>query len=552
MDQQGDCYNNPLQDFPNPLVAGFVATPPSRPWTLVLLLLLCLAPRVWEARHWDFLWVDTLLYLQASEAIEQGNLEQALDQFGLNIYPVILTGLRHLGPDWETTGKYWSVLMATLTILPLWGWVRRQFDDRIALAACLCYCFHGRLVAVSPLIIRDPTFWFLFVSTLYWMWRAVVEIRLRLFVIAGVMLTLAVHTRTEGWILVVPLFGWMAGRLPTAAGTRTRLLVGEVLCLAIIPLSVVAVNVTLLHNHPRWEFLRTQHSKIVWDWWQSGGALVPGQVTRAHVTAPGSAGPTGDANRLTTLVSHESRFFLDRKLAIRLVKGFTYVGGLLTLIGLCCGWRLLFRRDHLTLLLLNVLLLTMIRIRYSQAGLDIRYFLPTVLIALPWTALGFFRIVAWAMRLVGSLCPGMTAHRTVFVSGLAVLTAVGSLAEKNLPAAHMMHLQADMGRWILDHLGPQQSISGNGQVLPLAAYYARGQVIAIFDLDAPDERLPSAIETRKADVVLLWPNETYHRERNVWAETQIVTRFGYRRVSAEQLPCNCSELLMFVRNDKVW
>ena len=568
MDPPGNDHNAPTQDFPNPIVEGCHAAIPSRPWVLVLLVLLCAAPRVWEARHWDILWVDTILYLQASDAIEQDNIEQALDQFGLNIFPVILTGLRRLGPDWETTGKYWSVLMATLTVLPLWGWIRRQFNDRIALAACLCYCFHGKLVAVSPLIIRDPTFWLLFVSTLYWMWRAIVEIRFRLFLTAGIMLTLAIHTRTEGWLLVVPLIGWMAGRMSAATGSRARLAAGGALCLAVIPLSVATVNLTVLRDHPRWEILRTQHATIVWDWWRTGGALVPGQVTRPHETVPDPDGPAGAADRPATSNRHE-RFVLDRKLAIRLVKGFTCVGGLLALVGLCNGWRLLFRRDHLALLLMNMLLLATIRIRYSQAGIDIRYFLPTVLVALPWMALGFFQIAAWVVWLSGQKgsgtfcakhpkgrsgkrCLTPFVRRTMLVCGLAVLAAVCSLAEKDLAAARMMRRQSDLGHWILDHLGPQQSISGNDRLLLLAAYYARGRLVATFDLDAPDENLPSAIETREADVVLLWPSETYHRERNAWAEAQIGTRLGYRRVPADQLPSNCRELLLFVRGDKTW
>ena len=55
----------------------------------------------------------------------------------------------------------------------------------MALAACLCYAFQGKLVANSPLIIRDPTFWFLMALTFYAMWRAVVGIRLGWFLATG-------------------------------------------------------------------------------------------------------------------------------------------------------------------------------------------------------------------------------------------------------------------------------------------------------------------------------------------------------------------------------
>ena len=46
------------------------------------------------------------------------------------------------------------------------------------------------------------------------------------------------------------------------------------------------------------------------------------------------------------------------------------------------------RSKHLTLLAMNVLLLTISGIRYKTLGLDLRYFMPMVIVGLPWMALG--------------------------------------------------------------------------------------------------------------------------------------------------------------------
>ena len=207
--------------------------------------------------------------LRVARRLRGGDYRGAFGDFGLNPYIVILAELRHIDPDWTVTGKWWSVIMATLTVLPLWGWIRRQFDDRVALVACLCYAFHGKLVAITPLIIRDPTFWFLFALTLYLMWRAVVELRIWRFLAAGLSLTLAIHTRTEGWMLVVPLLGWVAGRWPAAAGHRARLILGSLLCLAMIPSLMALVNMSLPADQRHWEIVRTQHVQIAQDWWRS-------------------------------------------------------------------------------------------------------------------------------------------------------------------------------------------------------------------------------------------------------------------------------------------
>ena len=164
------------------------------------------------AWNWDVLWGDTTHYFYASLALEQGDLRKGLLEFGLNIYPLMLIPLRHLGIDWQIAAKWFSVIVATLTVVPLWGWLRRMFDDRLAILSCLVYAAQGKLITISPLIIRDSTFWFLLATTLYFLWRAASEIRLSQYLAAGASLTLAVHTRTEGWLLLVPLLGWTVCR----------------------------------------------------------------------------------------------------------------------------------------------------------------------------------------------------------------------------------------------------------------------------------------------------------------------------------------------------
>ena len=169
------------------------------------------------------------------------------------------------------SGKYFCVLAATLTVLPLWGWLRRMFDDRLAIVACLIYALHGKLIAISPLILRDSTFWLLFALVLYYTWRAVGELRIGLFLAAGAVLTLAVHTRTKGWLLLIPLVGWAACRWTSAAGKRVRLASGILLCIAVIPAAVTVVNFTWLRG------IRAGSSsaRAISRWASSGGIRRP-------------------------------------------------------------------------------------------------------------------------------------------------------------------------------------------------------------------------------------------------------------------------------------
>ncbi len=565
---------------------------PLRPWIIALLLAACLVPRAVAAWNWDVLWGDSLSYRCASIALEQGDFEQAFAEFGLNIYPLILIPLRHLGIDWEIAGKCFGVLVASCTVLPLWGWLRRMFDDRLAVIACLVYALQGKLIAVSPLIIRDSTFWFLLVLTLYYVWRAVGELRIGFFLAAGVALTLAVHTRTEGWLLLIPLLGWGAcrwfGACPgttcgagvspaPAAGTATaqkrlRLAVGTVLCIAVIPAAVSVVNFTWLREHPRWEFLRTAHLHMAIDWLNSVSGLhlplpreenvMPAQGPVLEASPPPLAATSPAAKPVAktpppfpsilvpAVVAPEQTtpsWILTFKLLERLAKGYTWMGSFLLLIGLACGLRVFLRPEHLTLFLMNLLLLVISRIRYWTAGLDLRYFMPMVIISVPWMALGLEYIIAaarWLLQRRGECSP--RALR-LFAGSLIAVAVACSLLDGPMSAAAYMRKHAALGLWILNRAGPEAAIAGNIDYVTLDTYYAKGRVVGIFwprnCLIVP---MPAALTERKADVVVLWNEENIDKTHFASIEERIAY-CGYRRVDQKQLPAGPDELMVFVR-----
>jgi hypothetical protein len=572
---------------------------------LALLLLACVIPRAVAAWNWDVLWGDSLQYLHASLALEQGNLDAGFSEFGLNIYPLILIPLRHLGVDWQVAGKCYGVLMASLAVLPLWGWLRRMFNDRLALAACLVYALHGKLIAISPLIIRDSTFWFLLALAFYLLWRAVGELRLALFAAAGIVLTLAVHTRTEGWLLLVPLLGWGACRWSTAAGGaastlgrsgspwvalgRLRLAAGIMLCVAMIPAAVTVVNVTWLRENPRWEFLRTEHLRIAFDWWNSVSGMhlhapsqdrpaatpAPAPPTLLTVTAPALAPPNvpspsapvppkiaiaqtlpspGPDIFTPTVVPPEQPppgWTLTFKLLERLVKGCTWVGGILLLIGLACSWRIFLRPEHLTLFCMNMLLLAISWVRYWGAGLDLRYFMPIVIVGVPWMALGLEHVIAAASRLLQWRTAVSPRTLRVLAGSVIAVAVACSLLDGPMSAASYMRKHTDLGRWICDRIGSQRTIAGNVDPLALEAFYSNGRVVGLFlpreCLLAP---LPAVLAERKADVVVLWTEESSTREYRPMIERRITGCCGYRRVDATELPVAENDVMVFVRGEE--
>ncbi|HEX5443468.1 MAG TPA: hypothetical protein VFW87_06555, partial [Pirellulales bacterium] len=106
---------------------------------LAALVLFCAAPRGVAAWKLDTLCKDGVFYVQLAEGFERGDLEAGLGRLRLNTYPLILAGLHRAGLDWELASRLWGVAVSSLVVLPLFGWVRRQFDDRTAVCACFLY-----------------------------------------------------------------------------------------------------------------------------------------------------------------------------------------------------------------------------------------------------------------------------------------------------------------------------------------------------------------------------------------------------------------------------
>jgi hypothetical protein len=196
---------------------------------------------------------------------------------------------------------------------------------------------------------------------------------------------------------------------------------------------------------------------------------------------------------------------------------------------------------------MNLLLLLTSRIRYWASGLDLRYFMPIVIVGVPWMALGLEYTIAFARRLFqrrGELSP--RALRILVGSLLAVIV-VGSLLEGRMPAAAYMRKHAAMGRWIYDHAGPEPALAGNLDHLTIDTFFSNGHMVGIF---WPRECLmvpmPPALTERSADVVVLW-NEDNIDNKSFASIEERVAYCGYRRVDTKELPAGENELMVFVR-----
>lgn len=491
---------------------------------VVGLLLLCLIPRFWAGTLHDIICPDAVSYIGWAEAFENGDWPTAFQHAGINIYPPILACLKASSGDWLTAAKWWSVAMATLAVLPIYGWIRRQFNETLALIGSGFYALHPAMVHDSPLIIRDPTFWFLFALGLYFAWRAVSELRYRWFVAFAVVFGLSIHLRTEGWLTAPVFLAWVVFRMRHSKGRRLWLAATALLAVTAGPVCGIWVR----------EIMLAQATE------QVAGHL-------RHLGLAGNLGGANDGVSVGAIIQGTVRIL------IRCVKAFGYVQLILAAIALTHWKSRIWGASKGPLLLYCFLSLGAIWACFCLTEMDRRYVFPSVIVSLPTIAAGMClaatRCADTANRSRGLARTGFSAWLLgLMIAGCVLLSTV--IIRNPRP---LLYDQAEIGRWILANIGPNQEIAVNSARTRLVEYYGQCRVLGRTSLTGPrvsnyawfvqDERLPV--------VILIWFD---------WRNPAGLTPFesgishakklGYREVQARMLPISCRQILVLVLEDR--
>ncbi len=507
---------------------------------VVGLLLLCLIPRIWAGTLHDVLCPDAVSYIRWTEALESGNARVAFQYTGVCLYQPLLLGLKSLPGDWLTLAKWWSVAMATLAILPIYGWIRRQFNETLAIIGGGFYALHPAVIHDSPLIVRDPTFWLLFALGLYTAWRSVSELRYRWFAAFAVVFGLAIHLRTEGWLLAPVLVVWITFRPQQTWGNRFVTALAASLAVAVGPVGGWVVHEMMFA--PVEKRVQTSMHK---------------ETAKEEAEKTVKSGIVGDKRHLARIEALgedavSTAMIMDGtvKSVVRYGKGFGILQLVLAMAGMA-HWRLRsFGPSKGALLLLVILSAGAIWACFCLIGLDRRYVVPSVIVSLPAIAAG----LCLTASLVARRSTG--THRQEYPFWLYRLLAASGIFLAAVVLASprpLLRDQAEIGRWIRANLGPGVRIAMNLKWPSLVEYYSEGTILFLVPPSGPrnPEKDWLALCKSKPSVLLIWLEWPNLEGREPFElGISMVKGAGYREVPADELPEECRRILVLVREDR--
>lgn len=522
-------FPNRLTD-PRPSVAA-----PRFTWLPWLLLLACLLPRAIAAVRTDTICSDGAAYLRSAQELGQGDLS---GYWGLkiNVYPVVLMLLHRAGLPLEFGAKLWGVCVSSLVVLPLFGWVRRQFDDRVAAVASLMYAVHPKLVEFSPDVIRDSTFWFLFTASLYFLWRAIAEVQWKLFAAAGLAVALSVLTRFEGLCLFLPLTIWSVIRWRALRMARWRLVAGTVLALVCLPALLVAMSLLWLHGAAPGRLLRM-------DPWQRVEKWVASWTPNESCTTPAD-GNSQSPNDLRLPAPPTTRKLLW-SFVFTMERGITPLFGLL-MFGGYLAWRKQFNRsDDLPLALITLAICAGIWIHlwFGQVASS-RYVLPIVIMATRCAALGLISFTGWVVQHAQNCMASSKVVRWVSVPPSVFAVVVTASLADAFTGYEDRHGMRSWGEWIRQEYGENRMIISSYAQTPLIGYYAHGNAIPVPGGLSGDRLLYFLADCRPDVVIISQRSAAFSAFR---ALSEEYGKVGLQQVDRSQLPDHAANAVVLHR-----
>jgi 4-amino-4-deoxy-L-arabinose transferase-like glycosyltransferase len=182
--------------------AGVIRFFTSMPLSIKLLLLVVIAliPRIIALLQPQIITIDGTLYISMAKLFAEGKYAGTSSSY-FSLYPFLIFLVQKFIGDWELSGQLISIVLGTLTVIPIFLLGRSLYNEKIGWLSASFYITLPNLLRFDSQVIRDPTLWFFILFTIWLVWEGNKENRPILFALASISAGLGVLTRVEGFII---------------------------------------------------------------------------------------------------------------------------------------------------------------------------------------------------------------------------------------------------------------------------------------------------------------------------------------------------------------
>lgn len=455
-------------------------------WTLPILLSLAFAVRLYLVFHTYVIANDGVLYVKLAKLISQGQIEEAIRLHFLNLFPFIISLFQKVFINWEFSGQMVSAIFGSLAIIPFYFLIKCLFNRSVAIISSILFVCHPYLVRFSAEVIKEPTFWFFFLMTLWLGWEALTRKNPWLFALTSILGTTSFLLRTEG-IFVLPLIAvWLFLK---DAKTLTITYKKRILFALVVFLTVpIILSPVMLYLEKKTGHLNLARAELI-------PRIVLSDVTMSEIkkNIDKIEVKLGENNQQAELEQIRLKVFLslakDHRIAligIEAISKFLKVIPPLLIIPLIFGVlkrkKIKYHKEEELFLLSVLVIFLFILARYGIINIYIgtRHMMIPALMCLAWVGAGIFELeyrirhISWLAKSNATRIVGFRSVGWVLMILIVFLLLPQTLASQR---AEKISIK-EAGIWIREHAPKDPVIMGQDN-LGRIAFYANGVFLGL-------------------------------------------------------------------------
>jgi hypothetical protein len=417
------------------------------------------------------------------------------------LYPLLILGFG--------SGALISIVMGTLSILPVYFLARGIWDRRIATLSAGVVAFVPDSIDYGSVVMGEATFCFFFFCAMFFAWRGAERAAWYDFLLAGLSGGLAALTRPEGIYVLAATAGWAALRAITLKGWGRRALG--------VAITIVAFAITVfpyarwIHDHtnpPRWDISDSPFSQEL--------------KFQLGLSRVGNTTPDPFEGQVTKPLTYEEDRDKDRfgglgGTLVHWAKQFVRLAGYALFPFLPIG---LFRLRRQTgdwfvpLVGLGYSLPPLLMI-YFALPFSHRYVLPAALFLAPIIALGLVAAAEWMKRLVPE-------RRRFLAAGVALtILAAGFTVKGVKPGGAKRRNLVEAGLWIKANSGPRPMMATMDRRVE---HYAEGYAVLASPVAAT---LKAQVAATKSQWVVVVPDGLWRMQHDWMAGLESIADLAH-------------------------